>query len=187
MSATNTQNNILDAVQSVIVRDGLRATSMRQVALEADVSLGLISYHFNDKDRLIFATFERAASELRIASIEAAAAVDDADAKVRAFLRGAFTEEFLNGDYLRLRVSLWAVALTDDEVAAVDLENYRLYESALGVMISDARPELTSAEVEARCANVVALTNGLWLDWARLHDDDALERGLILAEGIALA
>ena len=50
------------AVQSVIVRDGVRGTSMRQVAQEADVSLGLLSYHFDGKDSLIVAAFERATS-----------------------------------------------------------------------------------------------------------------------------
>jgi len=151
MRGTDTQNTILDAVQSVIVRDGVQGTSLRQVAQEADVSLGLISYHFDDKDRLILATFERAAAELRAASTDAADAVEDADDKVRAFLRGAFTDEFLNGDYLRLRVSLWAVALTEPEVAGIDAESYQRYQEALAGFIADARPGLGRDEVIARC------------------------------------
>ncbi len=187
MSGTDTQNTILDAVQSVIVRDGVQGTSMRQVAQEADVSLGLISYHFDDKERLIFATFERASDEIRAASTSAADAVDDPDDKVRAFLRGSFTEEFINGDYLRLRVSLWAVALTEPELAKVDAGYYRRYEETLAAYVSEARPKLTRQDIDARCENVIALTNGLWLDWARIQNDDALERGLQLAEEIALA
>ncbi len=187
MSGTDTQNNILDAVQSVIVRDGVQGTSMRQVAQEADVSLGLISYHFDDKERLIFATFERAADEIRAASAAAADAVDDPDEKVRAFLRGSFTEEYLNGDYLRLRVSLWAVAMTEPELATVDVDYYRRYEESLAAYVLVARPHLSSSEVKARCQNVIALTNGLWLDWARIKDDAALDRGLQLAETLALA
>lgn len=187
MTGTETQNTILDAVQSVIVRDGVQGTSMRQVAQEADVSLGLISYHFDDKERLIFATFERAAAEIRAASSDAADAVDDPDEKVKAFLRGSFTKEYLNGDYLRLRVSLWAVALTEPELAKVDVDYYRRYEESLAGYVSVARPNLTKADLDARCENVIALTNGLWLDWARIKDDAALERGLQLAEQIALA
>ena len=187
MSGTETQATILDAVQSVIVRDGVQGASLRQVAQEADVSLGLISYHFDDKERLIFATFERSADELREASNAAALAVDDPDDQVRAFIRGAFASEFLNGDYLRLRVSLWAVALTEPELAKVDLDYYQKYESTLAGYVAAARPALGTRDVIERCKNVVALTSGLWLDWARYQNDDALERGLVLAEDIALA
>lgn len=187
MSGSETQNTILDAVQSVIVRDGVQGTSMRQVAQEADVSLGLISYHFDDKERLIFAAFERAANEIRGFSTAAADAVDDPDEKVMAFVRGSFTNEYLNSDYLRLRVSLWAVALTDPELAKVDVDYYRRYLASLAGYVAAARPTLTTAQVNARCENVSALTNGLWLDWARTHDDEALERGLLLAEELALA
>ena len=184
MSGTETQNAILDAVQSIIVRDGVAGTSMRQIAEEADVSLGLISYHFDDKERLILATFIRATDELRAASKEAAAAVDDADEKVRAFLRGSFTEEFLNSDYLRLRVSLWAVALTEPEIATVDLDYSRRYERELEELLAAARPELATEQVATLCWQVIALTNGLWLEWARFGDDESLERGLVLAENI---
>ena len=184
MSGTETQNSILDAVQAIIVRDGVAGTSMRQIAEEADVSLGLISYHFDDKDRLILATFERATAALRGASQRAADEVDDPAEKVRAFLRGSFTEEFLNSDYLRLRVSLWAVALTEAEIATVDLEYSRLYESALEALLQSALPDTDPREVASRCWQAIALTNGLWLEWARYGDDESLERGLVLAENV---
>ncbi|MGI9605499.1 MAG: TetR/AcrR family transcriptional regulator, partial [Acidimicrobiales bacterium] len=127
MSTSDTQDHILDAVQSVIVRDGVRGASMRQVAQEADVSVGLLSYHFDDKGSLILAAFDRAATTLLDASIDAAAAIDDPEDRMRAFLRGSFSPEFLDGDYLRLRVSLWAVSLTDPELAKVDAEYYEKY------------------------------------------------------------
>lgn len=186
MAASDSQQAILDAVQSVIVRDGVRGASMRQVAQEADVSLGLLSYHFDDKDSLIEAAFERATTDLLQASVEAAAAVDDAEAKVRAFLRGSFSEDFLDGDYLRLRISLWAVAITDEKIAGIDARFYTEYVEELANLVSIARPDLSSAEVSARTADLIAFSNGLWLDWARFQNADALERGLAACEAIAL-
>lgn len=186
MSGTDTPNTILDAVQSIIVRDGVQGTSMRQIADEADVSLGLISYHFDDKDRLIVATFERATAEIREASRKAASEVDDPNDKVRAFLRSSFSDEFLTHDYLQLRVSLWAVALTDAELAKVDADYGRRYEEALQEIVLIARPHLDPTELHGRCSKAIALTNGLWLDWARFEDRDALEGGLVLAEEILL-
>lgn len=186
MAATDTQQTILDAVQSVIVRDGVQGASMRQVAQEADVSLGLLSYHFDDKDSLIVAAFDRATSALFAASVEAAAVQVSPERKVKAFLRGAFSDEFLAGDYLRLRISLWAVALTDPQLAEVDARFYDEYAKSLRELLSQARPALSQAEVAARVADVIAFSNGLWLDWARFHRPENLERGLGDCESLAL-
>ena len=159
---------------------------MRQVAEEADVSLGLLSYHFDDKDSLILAAFERATNALLEASVEAAASVEGAEAKVVAFLRGGFHERFLDGEYLQLRVSLWAVAISNEDLAKIDRGFYERYRSALGELLAAARPDLGKDEVTARVTDVIALTNGLWLDWARFGDAVHLERGLVLGEAIVL-
>lgn len=187
MATSDTEEQILDAVQSVIVRDGVRGASMRQVAQEADVSLGLLSYHFEGKDSLILAAFDRATTTLLEASVDAAALVEDPDEKVRAYLRGSYSDEFLDGDYLRLRVSLWAVSLTDTDLAKIDAAYYDDYAAALHTLIAAARPNLSSSEVGERSFDAIALGNGLWLDWARFQHDGGLERGLVRCEEIALA
>ena len=112
--------------------------------------------------------------------------IDDPAERVRAYLRGAFTEEFLDGDYLRLRVSLWAVALTDPEIAKLDDEHYTKYASEMRTLLAEARPDLDAQEVKERVADVIATSNGMWLDWARWQNDARLERGLQLCERIAL-
>lgn len=187
MASSEKQDHILDAVQSVIVRDGVRGASMRSVAEEADVSVGLLSYHFEDKRSLILAAFARASTQLLDASVDAAAAVDDPEGKVRAFLRGAFTDEFLGGDYLRLRISLWAVALTDDAVAELDLAFYETYSSAWRTLVAAARTDLGAGELRRRVVDAVAASNGIWLDWARYHNKEDLDRGLALCERLVLS
>ena len=183
---SETQVAILDAVQSVIVRSGVEGASMRQVAEEADVSLGLLSYHFDDKDSLILAAFERATTALLEASVTAAARAEDADTKVAAFLSGSFDDRFLDSEYLQLRISLWAVAVSNDDLAKVDGRYYDHYRSSLVKLVADARPDLDSDDITARVTDVIALTNGLWLDWARFGNVEHLERGLALGEAITL-
>jgi AcrR family transcriptional regulator len=187
MTTSDTQDQILDAVQSVIVRDGVRGASMRQVAQEAQVSLGLHSYHIDGKESHKIAAFERATTTNLEASVDAAADVTGASEKVVAFLRGSFAEEFLDSDYLRVRVSLWAVSLTDVELAKVDAMYYENYAAILRQLISLARPTLDERQVTARSTDVIALSNGLWLDWARYQSAADLERGLLQCESIALA
>lgn len=185
--AAHTQQHILDAVSSVIVREGVRGASMRTVAREAEVSVGLLSYHFDDKQSLIVAAFRRATDRLLDASVEAAAGVDDPAERVCAFLRGAYTDEFLSGDYLSLRISLWAVSVTDAVIAEVDADYYHRYSASLAELVAAARPGLSPADVAERTTDTIALSNGLWLNWARYGDPTDLERGLRRCEAIALA
>jgi len=105
---------------------------------------------------------------------------------VSAFLRSSYTDEFLDGDYLRLRISLWAVALTDPTVAAVDAQFFDEYASAFRELIAAARPDLDHAEIARRSVDAIALSNGIWLNWARYSDAADLELGLQRCEAIAL-
>lgn len=184
---TETQTQILDATMSCIVRDGIEGASLRNVAREADVSLGLLSYHFDDKRSLIEAAFGRATDRLYAATIASVADVDRPDDAVRAYIRGAFTDEFLTTDYLALRLALWAIARTDTEIAAVERHLYERYEIKLAELIRIARPSLDEPMSHERATDVIVTQNGLWLNWARHHDRNDLERGLARCDAIALA
>lgn len=186
VNRSETQEQILDAVGSVILREGIGGASMRTVAREADVSVGLLSYHFDDKQTLILAVFQRATDRLFDACAGAAEGRDDPAEKFRAFLRGAFIDEFLNGSYLALRIALWALALTEEGVAEVDAEFYERYSSRFRELLSAARPELPETVVADRVQDLIAGSNGLWLNWARWRDDEALERGLRRCEELTL-
>jgi AcrR family transcriptional regulator len=186
MELTETQEQILDAAMSCIVRDGIDGTSLRNVAREADVSLGLLSYHFDDKRSLIEASFRLSTNRLYEASVSSLVGVDGADDRVRAFIRGAFHGEFLDPHYLALRLALWAIARTDPEIAAVERGLYERYADQMTDLIAAARPELTRGEARDRTTDVIVTQNGLWLNWARHSNRTDLERGLARCDEIAL-
>lgn len=186
LNRSETQEQILDAVGSVILRQGIGGTSMRTVAKEAEVSLGLLSYHFDDKQTLILAVFQRATDRLFDACDSAATNHQEPAEKFRAFLRGAFTDEFLNGSYLALRIAFWALALSEDHIADVDAKFYDRYSSRFRELVGAARPELPTTIVADRVQDLIASSNGLWLNWARWRDNDALERGLRHCEDLTL-
>ncbi|WP_030682886.1 TetR/AcrR family transcriptional regulator [Streptomyces sp. NRRL B-1347] len=53
------QGQITDAVQRLIVRDGLTAVTVARTAAEAGVSVGLVQHYFTAKDEMLLATFTR--------------------------------------------------------------------------------------------------------------------------------
>ena len=74
---------IIDATLAVMVRKGLAATTVRDVAEEMDVSPGLVHHYFDSMDDLLATTFERAAEEGLAQTRAAMAVVDAPPAKLR--------------------------------------------------------------------------------------------------------
>ncbi len=180
------QEQILDAALEVIGEDGVRGASMRKVAERAEVSLGLLSYHFDDKQALLNEAITLACGRLLDASNEAlTAAGDDALERLRSFVRGPFAEEFLEETHLALRISIWATSRTDEDIAAIERILYEEYVVRLIEVLLEARGELDSADARDVAVLISAIQNGLWLDYARHQDDAALERGLRLCERVA--
>ena len=186
MHFSETQEQILDAAMDVIVRDGLDSTSMRAVAEEADVSLGLLSYHFEGKEKLVVAAFQRATERLMQLIADRMAEVgDDPRARVKAALRSWFDPEFSDPQHLEMWLAIWAVSRTNDEVAAAERDLYDRCAAQLNAAIKDVDRSLSPDAVGRRTTDVLALQNGLWINWNRWADEAALERGLQLCESIA--
>ncbi|MGI9611809.1 MAG: TetR/AcrR family transcriptional regulator [Acidimicrobiales bacterium] len=186
MTATDTQEQILDAVLSVIVRNGVQGLTFRAVAAEADVALGSLNYHFDDKEALIAAAFRRAAENVIDATEGSVAHIDDPDEAVRAFIRGVLSAEFLNEDYLALRLSLWAVGRFAPDISAINAEIHARYRDELGRLITRARPELSRDQALDRVTDLMMVQFGLWVTWTWQPDPRALERCLTRCEQIAL-
>ncbi len=80
---------LLDAALACFVRDGIAATSLRRIAIEAGVTPAMLHYYFGDKEQLLA---ELAAERITpaVAQLRAAlmAAGDDIHGLVVAFVRG---------------------------------------------------------------------------------------------------
>jgi AcrR family transcriptional regulator len=59
------RDQILDAAEQLVSRRGWAQTSFAEICREADVSNGVLTYHFKDKDDLFLALFERSAVRWR--------------------------------------------------------------------------------------------------------------------------
>lgn len=159
--------------------------SMRAVAREAGVALGLVNYYYSDKTSLICAALRRVEAQ-DVALVEPDPSVS-ADDRLRAALRRVADPEFLTTEYLSLRLALWSLAQAGDEFARINTEAQERYRAGLARLISAARPDLSRRDCGKRAADVDVVQNGMWLTALLGLDRASLRRAVSLCEEIALA
>ncbi|GGV28869.1 TetR/AcrR family transcriptional regulator [Streptomyces spectabilis] len=83
---------ITDAVQRLIVRDGLSAVTVARTAAEAGMSVGLVQHYFTAKDEMLLATFTRVNARFT-ARVDALVNRGEAEGRtIAAMLRQALAE-----------------------------------------------------------------------------------------------
>ena len=179
------QSLILEAVLSLLSREGISGVSMRAVAREAGVALGLVHYYFADKASLIAASLQRV-EEQDVAIVEPDPTLP-ADRRLRAALRRVADPEFLTTEYLALRLQLWALAQAHQDYAEINRAAQRRYRAGLAALIRAAKPGLTRAECDRRAADIDVVQNGMWLTALLGLDRASIRRSVARTEEIALA
>ena len=175
---------ILAAALSLLSRHGISGVSIRAVAREANVALGLMHYYFEDKATLIAAALMRV-EEQDIAIVAPDPALSP-EASVRAALRRVADPEFLTTEYLSLRLQLWALAQADEAFATINTRAQDRYRAGLSALIHAARPDLSKAECDRRAADIDILQNGMWLTALLGLDRASIRRTVARSEEIAL-
>lgn len=178
------QERILEAVIGLLARHGISGVSMRAVAREAGVALGLVNYHYSDKTSLIRAALRRV-EEQDLALVEPDPGLPPEE-RLRAALRRVAAPEFLTTEYLSLRLQLWALARAHPDFEQINTDAQKRYRERLATLIKDARPELSRAERNKRATDIDVLQNGLWLTALLGLDKASIRRCVARTEEIAL-
>ncbi len=176
---------ILEAALALLSRHGISGVSMRAVAAEANVALGLVNYYYRDKTGLIAAALRRV-EEQDLAIVEPDPALPPEE-RVRAALRRVADPEFLTIEYLSLRLQLWALAQAHETFAHINSDAQARYRDGLASLIRAARPELSRAECDRRAEDIDILQNGMWLTALLGLDGASIGRSVERSEEIALA
>lgn len=180
----SSRDRIVDAAMALLARSGLDGVSMRGVAREAGVAVGLANYHFGGKRDLVAAALERV-GEMDLDLVRPETAGEAVD-RLRRCLARALDPGVLTGDYLSLRMQLWALAAVDPAFARINAAAQRRYVAGLADLIEPARPELGRGEVERRAVDILIEQNGVWLTAILVTDEHAVARALDRCLAVAL-
>lgn len=182
---TDRQARILEAVLQLLSARGISGVSMRAVAREAGVSLGLVNYYYDDKTSLIRAALHRI-EEQDVALVEPDLTLEPEE-RLRAALRRIADPAFLTTEYLSLRLQLWALAQAHEEFEQINTAAQAHYRAGLATLIRAARPELSRGECNKRAADIDVIQNGIWLTALLGLDRASIRRSVAHCETIALA
>jgi AcrR family transcriptional regulator len=177
------QARILEAALDLLSRHGISGVSMRAVAREAGVALGLVNYYYEDKMSLIRAAL-RSVDEHDLALVAPDPALPP-DEQLRNALRRVAGPELLTTRYLSLRLHLWGLARAHEDFALINAAAFDRYLDGLAALIGKAKPELPARECKERAADIVVLQNGMWLTALLGVDKESIRRSIARTEEIA--
>lgn len=170
---TDRRTEIAEAALRVLGREGHARLTARKVAAEAGLALGHISYHFNGMDEVLAEAYQLLSARLRAASVSSGART--AAERLKSFLQAGFTADFLTPAHIRTRIDLWSAAASHPAVAKTELALYAHYRARLEMLLE---PLVAAPRLQVLTDTIMATLDGLWLDWMRRRDRQAVENGL---------
>lgn len=108
---------LVAATLRCLVRDGHAGISVRRIATEAGVSVGLLNHHFGSIDALIADTYQKLASELTVALQQEIEQAGTPAEKIDALLTGSFSPRVMDPKLLGAWVVFWSLIRHSEHVS----------------------------------------------------------------------
>jgi AcrR family transcriptional regulator len=155
------REEILDATLAVVVRVGLAAARVADVAAALGVSSGLVFYHFGTKDALVAEAFAHAVERDLAGLAEAVEGEQEPAERLRRVLELYGPTGTAPG--WRLWIDAWALAQHETAIREALRRLDGRWTEALREVVDDgvARGSFTCADPSATVARVSALLDGL--------------------------
>ncbi|MER8032526.1 TetR/AcrR family transcriptional regulator [Streptomyces bauhiniae] len=165
---TERRTEIAEALLRVAARRGLYAVGMREVAAEAGVSLRLVQYYFETKEKLLLYGLRHLTGRFgeRVAArVRAAGPHPGPRARIEAMLRAALPTDEESRVFHHVLTSYAILSVTDEVLAAQPfLTDPDAAESALTALLEEAEEgKLLQPGVDARleAVSLLAMSAGL--------------------------
>jgi len=187
-SADQRQDALIDATLSLIATGGPEAATVRNIALKAGVTQGLIRHYFSTKEELIGAAYERHMTTMRYATYSTLEReLPDAVSRLGALVTASLSPPVTDPRAMALWAGFIQSVQRDTAMRAIHEKTYFQFRDQLQVLINEAFIEVgqpkgkTSLRKFAIACN--AVLDGLWLEGSALPD--TFETGELPAIGLA--
>lgn len=163
------QHDLIEATLDCIAELGLAGATVREVALKAGVTPGLIRRYFLTKERLVEAAYAKLSSDLT-STINDAVGEGTASVRLARFIRASLTAPIVDSKTLSLWAAFISAVNIDSGMAAIHRDGYRGFRHRAESLIYDLTLErgLTPipALVHSQSIAINALIDGLWIEFS---------------------
>ncbi|ALO66511.1 hypothetical protein AS189_08430 [Arthrobacter alpinus] len=157
---------LLEAAEHVLVTAGNANATMRNFAAASNVRIGHLQHYFPTRSDLMQALLDRVLQR-SLTWMRESTGVDlerDSHARITREESGQIASSLMQQQNdpttVRLYVEIWAMAASDDAIAAVLRDFYSQYAEYVQLIVKRAQPEMETATQQARANSLVALFEG---------------------------
>lgn len=163
---------LIEATIQTIARHGYARTTMSEVARVANLSHGLVNFHFSTKENLLIETLLYMAEEYRQNwTLALANAGASAAEKILAMLLADFNPRIFTPDRLSAWCAFWGEAQSRPIYQENCGSNDQIYNDQLEVLCARMNADHGYAGNPARVSRVLRVTiEGVWLDMMTLSE-----------------
>ncbi|TQV82239.1 TetR family transcriptional regulator C-terminal domain-containing protein [Denitrobaculum tricleocarpae] len=167
------RQDLINATLDCIAEDSLQGATVRQIALRAGVTAGLIRYYFPGKDELIHAAYRETMNRM---TGQAKALSDDYAHREKAtprqhlefFVKTSLSPPVVDARTLSLWASFVSLIHVDPEMAEIHKESYLAFrnevERLIAAVFADEGRPVPKAELARSAIAINAIIDGLWLE-----------------------
>lgn len=159
------RHDLIEATLDCIAESGLQGATVRQIAIKAGVTAGLIRHYFASKEHILQEAYRVVIARL---TEKAERVTGDPEERLRSFIVINLTEPVANSRSLSLWASFISRVSVDQQLAAIHREGYLRFRNALESLLADflqARgQEADPARCRALAIAINGLLDGLWLE-----------------------
>jgi AcrR family transcriptional regulator len=177
------RQQFMEAAIAVIAREGVDGATTRRIADEAGAPLATLHYCFQNKENLLWATFERLAEMVR-RDVDSGTA-QSLQTRVTHLFRAAVRWGLDNPVPNRAQIEILLWAARNDQAFAEKV--YSMFVDSWKEQLSQARPSLPDEELDSLVRVVVALLDGLCMQVITHGDDKRILREAETAEALLAA
>jgi AcrR family transcriptional regulator len=156
---------ILEAARQCILERGLAATTVREIAALADVSIGTITYHFESVDDILAEVLRDSSKRFTERVVSEARTLPGAMQRLEFLIDTDLPDSEAATAQFRLWLEYWARAIHDPRLAVVHSERHSFERGVIEAIIEEgvASGEFVATDASAVAAEFLGLLEGLGL------------------------
>lgn len=157
---------IVTAARELIARRGLAATSVREIAVAAGVSVGTVTYHFAHVGQILQAVLRAEVPLFTEPIVTAARTAPDGRTELGLIIDGMLASSEATSRHWSLWIDYWAAAVHDPELARWQDDIYAWWRTELARVVARGAADhslaaLDAAETVDAVDELVALMDGV--------------------------